>query len=315
LNAGTRLKRHWRSLRKQLSPARRRVTWVASRARTVGQPRIQFTCNLCGKRGTAATTQLGRELISCSCGSTIRFRAVFEALTTALFGASCYGPDLPERTDITGLGFTDSPFYASHLARSTSYTASYYHQAPFHDLLNLSSFKGATFDYVICSDVLEHVIGEVSEAIRTLHSLLKPGGVLIFSVPLIDGTTVEHYPGVVDFELVRRGRSRYALVGRTASGDQKTFEDPTFHGGYGATVEMRLMGRDSLRQQLLDAGFEQPIEERKIVDPEIGLIWNDIPETLTRQGQEIRGLRSGVFLLRRKMLGCQWTDVTARGRT
>jgi 2-polyprenyl-3-methyl-5-hydroxy-6-metoxy-1,4-benzoquinol methylase len=46
-----------------------------------------------------------------------------------------------------------------------------------------------------CSDVLEHVVPPVENAFCGLSDLLKPNGVLIFSVPyILDGEYNEFYP-------------------------------------------------------------------------------------------------------------------------
>jgi glycosyltransferase involved in cell wall biosynthesis len=74
------------------------------------------------------------------------------------------------------------------------------------DVMNLS-FSDAAFDRVLSFDVLEHV-PEPDRAYRELYRVLKPGGVLIFSVPFSstsqtdivratlgeDGTIVHHLP-------------------------------------------------------------------------------------------------------------------------
>jgi ubiquinone/menaquinone biosynthesis C-methylase UbiE len=49
------------------------------------------------------------------------------------------------------------------------------------NLTNLS-FKTATFDVVICTEVLEHML-EYKKAIAELKRVLKPGGVLIITIP------------------------------------------------------------------------------------------------------------------------------------
>ena len=43
-------------------------------------------------------------------------------------------------------------------------------------------FRDSSFDYVICSEVLEHII-EFEEVIEEINRILKPGGVFSASVP------------------------------------------------------------------------------------------------------------------------------------
>ena len=44
----------------------------------------------------------------------------------------------------------------------------------------------ATYDYVICSHVLEHVDDD-EQALRELHRITRPGGAAILLVPLVEG--------------------------------------------------------------------------------------------------------------------------------
>lgn len=45
-------------------------------------------------------------------------------------------------------------------------------------------FLDNTFDYIICTEVLEHITAELSNvALRELYRVLKPGGTAIFTVP------------------------------------------------------------------------------------------------------------------------------------
>jgi SAM-dependent methyltransferase len=51
------------------------------------------------------------------------------------------------------------------------------------DVLNAETFDPETFDVVTCFETLEHV-GNIPAALRSMHSWLKPGGVLVGTVPL-----------------------------------------------------------------------------------------------------------------------------------
>lgn len=51
------------------------------------------------------------------------------------------------------------------------------------DVLNAETFDPETFDVVTCFETLEHV-GNIPAALRSIHSWLRPGGVLVGTVPM-----------------------------------------------------------------------------------------------------------------------------------
>ncbi len=62
------------------------------------------------------------------------------------------------------------------------------------DLTNVTSIAANEFDCVICTQVL-NLIYDYSAAVRTLHSILKPGGVLLATVPGISKVVPPHMSG------------------------------------------------------------------------------------------------------------------------
>ena len=64
----------------------------------------------------------------------------------------------------------------------------------------------------------------------------------------------EHFPSLHEFRIVPLGESS-VLINRREDGALEIREDLTFHGGSGATLEMREYGASALRAQLLGAGF------------------------------------------------------------
>lgn len=83
---------------------------------------------------------------------------------------------------------------------------------PHEDLLNLSYASGE-FDLVLHSDTLEHV-PDVGRAIDEIHRVLKPGGAMICSVPL-----------------VRDGRKTSVRAAVKPNGELEHFFPPIYHGG------------------------------------------------------------------------------------
>lgn len=217
---------------------------------------VPFRCNLCADRNTVAFKNLQRELPSCGrCGSTVRFRAIGHLVAREVFGTDAVLPRLPRRPAVRGLGLSDATAYAQPLSRRLHYENTYYHQEPRLDITAIAADRLGRYDFVIASDVFEHVLPPVGRAFVNARRLLKPGGVFILTVPfVIDGPTVEHFPDIADWHIEGSGAER-VLVNRTPDGREHRHGNLCFHGGDGSTLEWRLFSRAGLLQQLADAGF------------------------------------------------------------
>jgi SAM-dependent methyltransferase len=222
----------------------------------IGGRKIRFRCNICGAACSVPTLALQRETPSCvRCGSTVRTRAIVHLLTTELFGRSMTIPQLPQRRDLVGIGLSDSENYARRLSDKLGYTNTFFHKQPQLDIAAVPEDLTHRFDFIIASDVFEHVAPPVSRAFVNARRLLKPHGVLIFSVPYsLDPETREHFPDLHDYRLVDVGGS-WRLENRTADGRTQVFTDLTFHGGPGSTLEMRLFSRAGLIRDFAAAHF------------------------------------------------------------
>lgn len=238
---------------------------------------LVFRCNICGSLSIVTFNQIPRDRSSCdACGSSMRMRAVINALSQELFAQSLVIDDFPERRDLRGLGMSDWEGYASRLEDKFDYLNTFYHQEPYLDIMAPPppELRGA-FDFVICSEVLEHVPPSVSTAFDNLRLLLKPDGVLIFSSPYTRGgdTTLEHFPDLHEYE-IRGSEKEQVLRNVTRDGEVQVFEDLKFHGGDGATLEMRVFTRSSLIEEFLRAGFAEPRFHYESVF-EFGIRWGD----------------------------------------
>jgi SAM-dependent methyltransferase len=170
------------------------------------------------------------------------------------------------------VGFSDWRPFAERLAGKLGYRNTYLQREPALDLCAVPPELRRTCDFVICSDVLEHVAPPVEIAIAGCLSLLKPGGLLVLTVPYtFDEATTEHFPSLREYVLVELGGEK-ALVNRTAAGRFELFSELVFHGGEGETLEMRLFALRPLLAALTEAGFvDTAVAEAEV--PEHGVVW------------------------------------------
>ncbi len=193
-------------------------------------------------------------------------------LTTELFGRSVALPDLAPRPDIVGIGLSDAACYAEPLAHKLGYTNTYFHTEPRLDIANVPGDHAARYDFILASDVFEHVAPPVSRAFRNAHRLLKPDGVFILSVPFtLEPDTVEHFPLLHDYR-VYQNKGSWQLENRTTDGRIEIHDQLVFHGGPGTTLEMRLFSRSALEREFAAGGFAR----MRIADEafaEFGIAW------------------------------------------
>ncbi|WP_168209965.1 methyltransferase domain-containing protein [Tardiphaga sp. vice154] len=203
-----------------------------------------------------AIEAIDREVSSCPhCGSSVRFRSIVHLLSLSLFGRSMALPDFPVSPQITGIGLSDWDGYAVPLAYKLDYTNTYYHQEPFFDICKPVGDRNASCDFLISTEVFEHVPPPAQIAFQHALDVLKPGGVLILTVPFTnEEQTREHYPELHNFEIVRFD-DEFVMVNRSRDGRHTLHENLVFHGGPGTTLEMRVYSRAALQRHLDAAGF------------------------------------------------------------
>jgi SAM-dependent methyltransferase len=218
----------------------------------------KFVCNVCGVECLRTPGPIGRETASClNCLSTVRLRGLAALLSRELFGADLTLPDFPRLKSLRGLGMSDPPALASRLAEKFDYINTFYHQPPQLDITQIAEADAGRYDFVISSEVMEHVPGPVEHAFANLHHLLKPEGFLLLTVPYrLGGGIDEHFPALHEYTLASPG-GRTVLINRRRDGAVEVFEDLCFHGGHGSTLELRVFSEEALRQVLACAGFSQ----------------------------------------------------------
>lgn len=184
-------------------------------------------------------------------------RALIHALSIELFGTSLLLPDFPIVKSLRGLGTSDSPQYAGQLANIFDYRNTFYSSHPQLDVLAPPE-ESNLYDFVISSEVLEHVSPPCELAFDSLSRLLKPNGVLILTVPYsLDCNTVEAFPELHNFGVVRIG-DQTVLLNRTRDGRYQIFDDLQFHVGCeGQALEMRQFAERDLKASLHAAGFSE----------------------------------------------------------
>src|SRR5437016_12482518 len=117
-----------------------------------------FTCNICGAESPRPSGELERETRTCAgCGSGVRLRGLVALLSQELFGLQMTLPEFPVLKSIRAIGMTDPPALAGGLAEKFDYTNTFYHQAPRLDLTQPDERDLGRYDFILSSEVLEHV--------------------------------------------------------------------------------------------------------------------------------------------------------------
>jgi SAM-dependent methyltransferase len=194
------------------------------------------------------------------------------------------GLGYPDETDFNdvnidlsrvGLGIGDDWKVARALYQKFMYTNSYLDKFPIVDLLDPPSASIEKFEFITCSDVLEHTPPPRKTPIANIYRMLKPGGFVVISVPIKpDDTYREYYSGLVSWNF-----SDSAL--HWSDSDGRNFIDsyPEIHGGEGLTVAFRQWSKKQLEEDLNLLGFSQihflpgktvvgiPTQSPPVIDP------------------------------------------------
>jgi SAM-dependent methyltransferase len=210
----------------------------------------------------------------------VRSRALIHLLSSELFGRSLILRDFPRLKAIRALGMTDKQCYAEILEDKFEYTNTYYDREPRMDFTEPHQELWGQYDFIISSDVLEHIAPPVDRAINEVYRLLGPNGFFVATVPCTaENELREHFPELHEYRVVPLGQSA-VLINRGRNGQLAICEDLAWHAGPGATLEMRAFGWPALRSKLLETGFR---EVSPFCDnlPEIGIIFDsDVSQPL-----------------------------------
>jgi SAM-dependent methyltransferase len=216
----------------------------------------KFLCNICGTECDPPPEGFSREGAHCPvCESSMRIRALIALLSEELLGIPMTLVEFPELKGIRGIGMSDFPEVAEKLAAKLDYTNTFYHQAPLFDVTRPDPNDFGRYDFILSTEVMEHVPPPVEQSFANLFRLLKPDGLLVMTTPYsFEEKTREHFPELHEFTLASVG-DKTVLVNRRRDGSIEVFDNLMFHGGPGSIVEMRLFSEETLRKNLLGAGF------------------------------------------------------------
>lgn len=211
-----------------------------------------FICVNCGLRSLHGKPS--REGMACyRCGATWRARAMVLSVLQSLGHSGVPLSDLITNSKIRGIGISDHKKIATTLAKKFDYVNTYFHKAPHLDLTSVdaSIICSGTADFLICSDVLEHIPAPIETALQGIYCMLAKGGVAIISVPYKSfGSNDEFYPDLVSYEVQGNQISWVDSLGVS-----HIDTEPEFHGGSGQTLAFRLWALSDLKKALHEVGF------------------------------------------------------------
>jgi SAM-dependent methyltransferase len=213
---------------------------------------FEFHCNICGAFNRVE--QLPSEPATCGCGSNMRSRALIYLLSIEIFGRNLALHEFPRLKSIRGLGISDQPCYALRLAERFHYTNTFYDAEPLFDATTEHPELAGLHDFVLAADVIEHIAPPIGRALQEVHRILKPHGFFGITVYCNPQGATEHFPDLHEYRIVPLGGSP-VLINRRRDGVLEIREDLIFHGGSGATLEMREFSLSELKQNLLASGF------------------------------------------------------------
>lgn len=205
---------------------------------------ISGQCNICGWQGEFLLKVQGREGYHCrNCGASSRLRMVMFGLGHLLGYAEQPAYLWPRNKAVRILESSPRGPYPALLADKFDYYGTEFdaekiragtNPRTYADFQNLH-YADESFDYVIASDVFEHVRRDL-DGFRQVYRVLKKGGTFLLTVPY-------------DHE-------RQGTITRidTSGVEDVHLMEPEYHGGGGHTITYRNYGRELLAT-LHEIGF------------------------------------------------------------
>lgn len=243
------------------------------RSRLLNEPTIKFTCNICGSKNHVPLHWIGREKKSCRCGSSVRTRSLVHLLSINLYNKSVPIAKFPHSPHVNGIDLSGSYIYTKFLEQKLSFKNTYYHKEPYLDITNPATGYYDSCDFILSSEVLEHVDPPVELAFVGLYKILRPGGHLILTIPYtLEEYTIEHFPNLYNYSIKKLNGIKN-LHNITKEGETELFDELVFHGGEGETLELRILCKKDIINFLEMAGFID-IQIHGDNNLEYGVIWD-----------------------------------------
>jgi len=224
-----------------------------------------WICILCSARNFRRI-EVQREAMLCrGCGSTWRARATALAVQQGLGYKIQPFRSIDSDWSRIGIGVSDDVKLSSVLQAKFSYSNCFFDTFPFLDIRNVPMRARRSFEFVTCSDVLEHIDKGITKAFIGLRSLLHLNGFLVASVPVgkLEGHS-EFYRDLSQFE-IRDDKVHWS----NSKGRNFVDSKPEFHGGRGQNLAFRQFSLNSFIDSLLSAGFTE-IDEIHF-EPKLGV--------------------------------------------
>lgn len=228
----------------------------------------RWLCALCGTKNTPGIPE--REGMKCrNCGATWRVRATALAVVQNLTGRTEPLASVLPNMSFRGIGISDHYVLAGFLSSKFDYTNSFLHRFPQVDICDPPQGLVGSLNFVICSDVLEHVPPPADAALRGLRSILQDaGGFTVITVP-VNGReeTDEFYPEITSWEELDNGTVKWV----DKQGAKRIDLSPEYHGGEGRTIAFRTWSETDLVARLRGAGFSdvsRPMGDQSYGAPE-----------------------------------------------
>jgi SAM-dependent methyltransferase len=213
---------------------------------------LMWKCVLCAYQNSDHRKP-SREKSNCmNCGSTWRARAVaLNVLIQLGYPPQSY-PEIKSDWSRVGLGISDDVAIASVIPTKFLYSNTYYDAFPSLDIRKIPKTALYGFEFVICSDVLEHIDVKLADAVKGVSRLLKPNGFAVLSVPVVKNSRRnEFYPKLSTFK-IEGGKVFWEDTEGSFHIDRK----PEFHGGRGQNLAFREFTEMGFEGLLLKNGFQ-----------------------------------------------------------
>jgi SAM-dependent methyltransferase len=190
-------------------------------------------------------------------------RWLVHRVSREIFGRSVPLFEFPRTPAVAGLGLSDPEVLAGPLEKNFAYRNTYFHGAPRFDIRFDDSPVG-DLDFLVASEVFEHVEPPVGRAFHNAARLLKPSGVLLLTVPWVfDGAAEDSLPDFYDWKLVQED-GEWVVVDRSPGGAVARYRNLAFDGRGGPCLgKTREHFPELFEWRLLDADGRRVLENRR----------------------------------------------------